>query len=87
MLCAYLVCPVGLTRTNLTPSLTDPRLRSLGEAKVQNLKEWWDLKLESAIEAASKEDENGRPLRILGGMFPFMEQVYLVYYCTKFLNG
>lgn len=53
----------------------DPRLRTLGEAKVQNLKEWWDLKLESAIEAASKEDENGRPFRILGGVNDLMGQL------------
>lgn len=67
--------------------MTDPRLRTLGEAKVQNLKEWWDLKLESAIEAANKEDENGGPFRILGGMFPSIQYhhyIIVAYMYQKF---
>ncbi|KAK3932178.1 Dynamin-like 120 kDa protein, mitochondrial [Frankliniella fusca] len=38
----------------------DPRLRALGEEKVKNMKEWWDMKLENAIEAASREEGNIR---------------------------
>lgn len=54
--------------TKLSCTLSDPRIRTLGEAKVKNMKEWWDLKLENAIEAASKEDGNDHPSRIVGGM-------------------
>lgn len=46
----------------------DPRLRFLGEAKVKDMKEWWDLKLESAIEAASKENSDVPTSRLMGGV-------------------
>ncbi|XP_052129749.1 dynamin-like 120 kDa protein, mitochondrial isoform X3 [Frankliniella occidentalis] len=43
----------------------DPRLRTLGEEKVKNMKEWWDMKLENAIEAASKEEGDVRSSRLM----------------------
>ncbi|XP_052129748.1 dynamin-like 120 kDa protein, mitochondrial isoform X2 [Frankliniella occidentalis] len=46
----------------------DPRLRTLGEEKVKNMKEWWDMKLENAIEAASKEEGDVRSSRLMSGV-------------------
>jgi len=37
----------------------NPKLKELGEQKYQNLREWFDRRLEEAIEATAKEEEHG----------------------------
>lgn len=36
----------------------NPKLKQLGEQKYQNLRDWFDRRLEEAIEATAKEDDN-----------------------------